>query len=254
MKKSRILSVVLASALLLAGCAESIENKLETADSYMSDKDYENAVEKYEEILEDEPENVDAYIGLAKAYEKMNDIGKSIEVLNEGLEETDDEQIEKKLNKMVEPCDAIAHQIRTFTTTFLTNAEDMKKEGLIGPYDPELVSFKVIDGIWTLINDENSIPKFGDGTKVTWSGNDIENSFCGYMGDSLRDLKNAYVEITIDKCACFGVAVRMGTSTDPTGITAEDMESHTTSLFAKKDGFNPKGEIIGTNPKIMNAN
>ncbi len=82
-----------------------VSQGIDLAERYLSEQNYEQAIIEYEKVLEIEPMNVDAYLGLAKVYEKMGDIDKAIEILREGLKMTGDERIEKRLNKLVNPED-----------------------------------------------------------------------------------------------------------------------------------------------------
>ena len=113
--KKNIIIIILAAVLVIglgAGItAIAITNSpsfkvsqgIDLAERYLSEQNYEQAIIEYEKVLEIEPMNVDAYLGIANAYEKVGDIDKAIEVLREGLEMTGDERIEKRLNKLLNP-------------------------------------------------------------------------------------------------------------------------------------------------------
>lgn len=113
--KKNIIIIILAGILVLglgAGITEiavtnspsyKVSQSLTLAERYLSEQNYEQAIIEFENILEIEPMNVDAYLGLAKAYEKMGDIDKAIEVLREGLERTDDPSIQSKLDILLNP-------------------------------------------------------------------------------------------------------------------------------------------------------
>ena len=145
--------------------------------------------------------------------------------------------------------DSTANQIRTQTTTFITKADANMKESLKGPATAESYTFTVSGGKWST---SATLPAFGGGKKVTWSdGTDKNNDYALFMEDNLRDLKDASVEITLEKGACVGVAVRVGTNTDPTGVIAADWAKGKTAAFADKAGLDSNGQIIGTNPKLQ---
>ncbi len=143
-----------------------------------------------------------------------------------------------------------AQQIRTQATKFTTDAESLKKQGLKSTA-AKLLVFKVSGGTWTTTVSADT-PKFGDGSTVTWDGTDPNNSFCGFMADNLRDLREAYVEIGVEKGGVVGVAVVLGgvASTFSTGITANDMINQTTGVWGSKAGvLASDGTIVGTSPQ-----
>lgn len=144
-----------------------------------------------------------------------------------------------------------AQQIRTQATKFTTDAESLKKQGLKGPADPTTLVFKVSGGTWTTTVSD-ATPKFGDGKTVTWDGTDKNNSFCGFMADNLRDLRDAYVEITLEKGGVVGVAVVVG-SVDSgyagTGLSAGEIKAQETTRWDGKAGLLSDGTIVGTNPQ-----
>ena len=111
--KKNIIIIIIAAILVLglgAGITAlavtnspsyKVSHGLELADRYLSEHKYKQAILEYEKVLEIEPMNVDAYIGLSKAYEKSGDIDKAIEILQEGLERTGDKRIQKRLDKLL---------------------------------------------------------------------------------------------------------------------------------------------------------
>ncbi len=111
--KKNIIIIIIAALLVLgigAGAtvlavtntpSYKVSHGLEIAEHYLLEQDYEQAIIEYEKVLKIDPMNVDAYLGLAKAYERSGDIDKAIEVLREGLDKTGDKRIEKRLNKLL---------------------------------------------------------------------------------------------------------------------------------------------------------
>lgn len=146
--------------------------------------------------------------------------------------------------------DSAANQIKTQTTTFLTKADTMK-EGLKGPTDVTKGEFTVTAGVWS---GSLSGVNFGAGSKVTWSGGTSVNyDFCTYMGDVLRDLKDAKVEIFFHKGACVGVAIAEGAGADMPGVAETEWAAGTCAQFEGKPGLKADGSIVGTNPKLQLA-
>ena len=71
-----LIVLVVVVGILLSGSGSSekkIQSKLEKGNELLSDKDYAGSVECFEAVLESDPENVDAYMGLAEAYAELED-------------------------------------------------------------------------------------------------------------------------------------------------------------------------------------
>lgn len=282
MKKAKLLSAILAGALLLSGCSESIENKLETADSYMSDKDYEEAVEVYEEILKADDENIDAYLGLAKAYEKMDDIEKAIEILQEGYEETDDNSLKKKINKYketyIESSNNFALSFALHTEQFRTKADGARSTLKNVDKDKIYVAKATVsDGEWELTDPEGvdggAAPVFGSGDKYFFSQASCEdagktptadNCLDLYLKESFSDFNNGIVYLFFNYGCCVGCAVQMRTGIEAGGSgddiadiakelgTAMKREDGTRAIYwaSGTPGISESGAVIGTYPAI----
>ena len=129
-----ILSVVL--VLLIVGSfvalfatgaigGNSSDKILETAEKYLDNEEYEEAIIQFEKLLEIDPLNVDAYLGLAQAYEAQGDIDEAVEVLEKALGELDGdvkgiERIEKALARLVKPEEPVTEEAPPATTTAVT--------------------------------------------------------------------------------------------------------------------------------------
>lgn len=77
--------------------AFDLNEQLSFGQKYLDEHDYENAVMTFNKILEVDPRNIEAYIGLADAYIATNDEEEAIEILELGYEKTRDCQIKRKL-------------------------------------------------------------------------------------------------------------------------------------------------------------
>lgn len=76
-----------------------VEKLMDTAEKYVSELDYKQAVATYKEIIEIDPTNVQAYINLAELYVLMEKLDKAIKVLEEGYEQTHDDEIHDLLEE-----------------------------------------------------------------------------------------------------------------------------------------------------------
>ena len=92
-KKPVIIAFVVVIAALAAGLiimvvhsnspAVRVRKQLEIAQRYLEDLDYEQAIAAYEAVIEIEPNNLEAYLGLEKAYEGSGDIRSAIKVFED---------------------------------------------------------------------------------------------------------------------------------------------------------------------------
>ncbi len=84
--------------VLLVGCGEMTEDKmLEKAEDLMDDQQYEEALELYEDILDDDEECVEAYLGMADCYGSLGKTGQVISILEKGYEKTNDAALGQKI-------------------------------------------------------------------------------------------------------------------------------------------------------------
>lgn len=109
-KKKIIITLLIVVILIVGGIAAAVtlsngssisvstSDMLQLADRYLKEMNYEQAIIEFQKILEIEPKNVDAYIGLAEAYVALGDNDRAIEVLEQARRNVDNEQrIENKL-------------------------------------------------------------------------------------------------------------------------------------------------------------
>ncbi|MGN0683174.1 MAG: leucine-rich repeat domain-containing protein, partial [Oscillospiraceae bacterium] len=95
---------VVAALLIINNTPSARANRyLTTAEKYLVEMNYEQAVIEFQRILEIEPMNVDAYLGLAEAYMGMGDAEKALETLRKGLELTGDSRLQAKIDELTKP-------------------------------------------------------------------------------------------------------------------------------------------------------
>lgn len=109
-QKTRILIYILiaAAAVMIgviavfskAGGGESALGHIDLGRTYLIELSYDKAVIEFTEAIRIDPNNADAYLGLAEAYEKMGDMDKAIEWLEKGFEMTGDEKIGEMLDRL----------------------------------------------------------------------------------------------------------------------------------------------------------
>lgn len=79
-----------------------IESLMSTAQKYLVEMNYEQAIAEFEKIIELEPNNAEAYLGLAQAYRDSGDIDKAAEVLKKGYDITGDERLKDMIDVLLE--------------------------------------------------------------------------------------------------------------------------------------------------------
>ena len=111
-KKNIIIIIVIAVLLIIGSVTaiavtnyNSVSNRatrgIELAERYLNEQNYEQAIIEFQKVLEIEPMNVDAYLGLANVYEEMGDVDKAAEILQDGLEKTGDERIQQRNDELL---------------------------------------------------------------------------------------------------------------------------------------------------------
>ncbi len=94
MNKRRIIKTIfavilcLAAATVFASCQSNKETLLEMGQRYLDELDYEKAVIAFEQVIETEPMNEQAYLGLYNAYCSAEEYEKAGEALYRGYKET----------------------------------------------------------------------------------------------------------------------------------------------------------------------
>ena len=102
----KLFSILLAALLLLTLAACSKAPEADPADEapgwqtqydlgvrYLSEGNYEEAILAFEAAIEIDPKNADAYLKLAQACEQREDYAKTLQTLEAGLEQTDDQRL-----------------------------------------------------------------------------------------------------------------------------------------------------------------
>ena len=116
-KKKRIIYVAIASAIIVIAALaiifmpktapQTVTEMLSTAQKYLVEMEYERAIAEFNKVIELDPMNADAYLGLAEAYEKSGQHDKAVEALEKGFEVTSDERLKTLLWSSFEANDIV---------------------------------------------------------------------------------------------------------------------------------------------------
>lgn len=98
-----IIAVIIAAVCISfsPNASKNIEEMFSTAQKYLVEQNYEQAVAEFSKIIELDPMNADAYLGLAQTYIEMGDTEKAVETLEKGFELTQDERIKALLDELL---------------------------------------------------------------------------------------------------------------------------------------------------------
>ena len=88
-----IIAAVIVLLLYINSDTVRINHQLELAQRYLLEEDYEQAIAAFEIIIEIDPKNVDAYLGLAEAYVSADELGNAVRTLEKAAEQTDSEEV-----------------------------------------------------------------------------------------------------------------------------------------------------------------
>ena len=80
---------------------QDIVSMIETGQKYLSELNFSQAIAEFCKVIEIDPKNVDAYLGLANAYIGNDENDKAIEILEIGLAETGDIRLQNLLDSIL---------------------------------------------------------------------------------------------------------------------------------------------------------
>ncbi len=83
--------------LLFNSDLSGIKRNLKLAQRSLVREDYKRAIDAFEAVIEKDPRNTDAYIGLAKAYVETGDLEKAVRLLERRAKRSDSEEIQRLL-------------------------------------------------------------------------------------------------------------------------------------------------------------
>ena len=93
---------IVAVGLFIAskGDNSKVTEQMELAQRYLDELDYEQAIATYKVVLEIDPNNIEAYHGMAEAYIALGDYEAAADILREGIEITSSEELRDLLKEV----------------------------------------------------------------------------------------------------------------------------------------------------------
>lgn len=134
-----LLAILALITLLACQQTDAVQEKMNLATQYMSEGNYEQAIVMYREVLDAEPENVEAYLGIADAYEAMEDYETGLAVLEEAYEVTGEETIVQEIESVEE----LQAQQEEQEKVASENVSEIAEEPELVPVIPECI----VDGV-----------------------------------------------------------------------------------------------------------
>ncbi len=109
-RKGSVIAIAAVAVLLIAvgvlsfvmsdSPAKKYEEQLKLAQRYLDELDYDKAIVAYRAAIEIDPKGEDAYLGLAEAYVENGDLQAAVDILKEGLENTESVAMEERLAEL----------------------------------------------------------------------------------------------------------------------------------------------------------
>ena len=158
-----------------------------------------------------------------------------------------------------------AQQVKDRTTEFLTKM-DAAKASYKGGTTTKTVNLTVDKGVWSLdlgSSDGSSTDWLDDndhwGSEYDTTSTDSDaqkkkdTEFVAYIGDSLSDLKNAYIKVYIQSGKVIGVACVDGATDSVENVPADTDFQAGTFEWTGKAGINSDNIVVGTSPVLTMA-
>ena len=163
-----ILCAVTAIVLMPHESSVSVTEMLSTAQKYLIETDYERAIAEFNKVIEIDPMNTEAYLGLAEAYEKNGQRDMAVETLEKGYEATGDARIKSMLELLTGSEEAEETEAVTTAPVSETETESTVTEEI--PTMPDLKGMTVGEAVsvcssmgieYTVNTVENAVVKPG---------------------------------------------------------------------------------------------
>ncbi len=140
-----VIAIIVAALCIDFTPAERVDipSLVSTAQKYLIENNYEQAIAEFNKIIEIDPINVDAYIGIADAYIGIGDTEKAIEWLQKGYELTGNERLKAMIDKLNSDDEVTVTAMETSALTEAdTTSEPIKNEVKISYADEWYSIFK----------------------------------------------------------------------------------------------------------------
>ena len=111
-----VVAIVVVVMATVGGSKNPYDRHMELAQRYLDDLQYEQAIAEYKAAIEIEPKNEEAYLALADIYVQQGDYEAALDILNQGLEQTESGELKMRaetVSRQYEAAQALqAEQVR----------------------------------------------------------------------------------------------------------------------------------------------
>lgn len=192
LQKALLLCLVV--VLTACGNSKSVERQLDLGQKYLDDMNYDKAIAAFESAIEIEPEIVDSYVGLAKAYqgkamtlddpeEQLGTLIMAYDTLNDMLKDTEMEYT--GINENIDSVMALKSEVQNeFNDIYLDYVAELTNEG---EFDKALeITLEYEDYFWDSV--EEFLGTFvedayeSDGGSGSGSDSESDEGFAGLFG------------------------------------------------------------------------
>lgn len=167
LKKKILLVIIGLEAVIIVGiaafvfylCSDTVRigRQMELAQQYLLEEDYEQAVAAFQGVIDIDPKNVEAYLGMAETYIAADAYDKAVRILERGVKRTDSDELQevldkytKELAKESESEDSIAAQTGEGDADLAADAQNEEQKDAPSPED-----------LYRKYFDETLVPTYG---------------------------------------------------------------------------------------------
>lgn len=114
-----IVGAVFAVMAMGSGASGEVSEQLSIAQRCLDEQEYKQAIIEFDKLLEIDPKNIDAYLGLAEAYKAIGDNDNAVKTLERAKAHIDEADAER-INAAIEALNAVVVESVEATTTQMT--------------------------------------------------------------------------------------------------------------------------------------
>ena len=145
-----VIAVLAAAAVFVLPMLLGSSHSVEKAKEYLKAENFTAAIAEYEAVIEDDPDNNEAYLGLGKVYEKMaasgeKDIADVMNEIEELINEVSDEKTKDKLSDILDDLAEMVEEEDEVSRPADTTKDEPSE---VIPAEPETLQLSDISGIW----------------------------------------------------------------------------------------------------------
>lgn len=187
-----VVAVLAVAAVLLVPTMLNSRHSLEAAEKYLQQNNFDAAVAEYEALIDKDPDNTDAYIGLAETYAEMAKSGKAdiddmMDEIEDLMKDVDDDDAAEEIAEILdELAEKYKEEEDTDKEEITSRPAETTKEDPVSsaPAETEKLELSDINGVWGT-------------TGYTVSGSEFSDPMNLYVYDRYISIETMTDSITI---------------------------------------------------------